>query len=41
MNECIKFVDGISLGQVAFERIGVKFDGVKNKFRSEIDTLCN
>lgn len=35
----LSLFDGISCGQVAFERIGIKFDGVKDKyFASEIDT---
>lgn len=34
----LSLFDGISCGQVAFERLGIKFDGVKNKYyASEID----
>lgn len=34
----LSLFDGISCGQVAFDKLGIKFDGVKNKyFASEID----
>lgn len=28
----LSLFDGISCGQIAFERIGIKFDGVNNKY---------
>ena len=34
---CLSLFDGMSCGQIAFEKLGIKFDGVKNKyFASEI-----
>lgn len=34
----LSLFDGISCGQVAFDRIGIKFDGIKNKYyASEIN----
>ena len=37
----LSLFDGISCGQVAFERLGVAFDGVKNKYiASEIKKIA-
>lgn len=37
----LSLFDGISCGQIAFERLGVTFDGVKNKYiASEIKKIA-
>lgn len=37
----LSLFDGISCGQIAFERLGITFDGVKNKYiASEIKKIA-